>query len=677
MKLPQLNRKSFYQICENYFSLRNETVILDPLTELLTAAKREKFTNILDFLRLNEDIRVNFSYYLKNVFRGKAFNLSLTEAHILTETSFFPEFKKRILNKILPPVENEDTIWNVVENVSLTPKKDLSYFHNLKSSDLDALFKLLDINDFIDDNDVKKDLLFSLNILLWRVIGLAMDTDVVKMVPKYRNFDNPFLEIHKELQEINNDILGNAKFRVTSKNINYKQVKIYLKQCEDFVKIAFKNASKYGISRKINQSLLKIRQQLKRFSAVLDLLIIDQEEDVLIKSKALFINILEYKSHKNNIRELVGDSTLLLSHLITSHSAETGRSYISSTGKDYLKMLLKASGGGIIVGFLCVLKMLYSYAPGSDFLHAALYSFNYAMGFVMIYLMNFTLATKQPAMTAATMAQVLSEEKNTKKNYRDFAHLVSKLFRTQFIAFMGNVLLAFPVALLIIYGLEVLLNQNMAVAKSGKLIKDLDPVHSKAIFHACIAGFYLFISGIIAGNVSNNSVFYQIPKRILNNAFITKSFGKRAAKKISDYYSKNWPGITSNFWFGIFLGATGPVGIFFGLDLDIRHITFAAGNFALGLYGQNFDVTYVVFFTALSTVFIIGFFNFTVSFGLTMLLAFRSRKVNFGEIGLINREIFKYFLQNPFNFFLPLRSKLDKNANDMIANVQATKLEDR
>ncbi len=44
-------------------------------------------------------------------------------------------------------------------------------------------------------------------------------------------------------------------------------------------------------------------------------------------------------------------------------------------------MLKKASGGGIIVGALCVLKMLYAYFPGSEFYHAFLYSFNYAMGF--------------------------------------------------------------------------------------------------------------------------------------------------------------------------------------------------------------------------------------------------------------------------------------------------------
>jgi site-specific recombinase len=296
----------------------------------------------------------------------------------------------------------------------------------------------------------------------------------------------------------------------------------------------------------------------------------------------LIFNILSYKSHKNNISELINDSTRLISHLITNHTAETGTHYITSTGKEYMTMFYKASGGGIIVGALCVLKMLYGYIPGSDFSHAFLYSMNYAMGFVMIYLMGFTLATKQPAMTAATMTKVLSEEGNSQRNNTEFAHLVSKLFRSQFIAFVGNVLLAFPVALAIIYGLDVFFSQNLAVERSDKLLKDLDPFKSKAILHASIAGFYLFISGIISGNIGNNSVFYQIPERIAKNLSIRSFFGKKFAKGLSKYYAKNWPGIVSNFWFGVFLGATAPVGLFFGLDLDIRHITFAAGNFALG-----------------------------------------------------------------------------------------------
>ncbi|MGZ5211287.1 MAG: recombinase, partial [Kaistella sp.] len=297
--------------------------------------------------------------------------------------------------------------------------------------------------------------------------------------------------------------------------------------------------------------------------------------------------------------------------------------------------------------------------------------------FIMIYLMSFTLATKQPAMTAATMAKVLSEGDNTRKNYVDFAHLVSKVFRSQFIAFMGNVALAFPVALAIIYGLDVLFQQNFAADKATKILQDHDPFQSKAIFHACIAGFFLFISGIISGNIGNSSVFYSIPKRIAKNPFLNYFLGEQTAKKISDYYARNSAGIISNFWFGVFLGITGPVGLFLGLDLDIRHITFAAGNIALGFYGKGFMVDAYTVWISIITVFLIGFFNFAVSFGLSMVLAFRSRKVNFGEVTEIYREIFRYFMKNPLRFFLPIRSDLDDSAKEMVENTVVTKSEDR
>ncbi|WP_336734738.1 recombinase, partial [Chryseobacterium sp. VD8] len=456
----------------------------------------------------------------------------------------------------------------------------------------------------------------------------------------------------------------------------YKQIKIYIEQCLEFVNIAFKNSSKYGISGKINQSLLKIRQQVQRIFEIIQLLVIDEEKDVLLNSKQLVFNILSYKSHRNNISELINDSTRLISHLITNHTAETGTHYITSSRKEYMTMFYKASGGGIIVGALCVLKMLYGYIPGSDFSHAFLYSMNYAMGFVMIYLMGFTLATKQPAMTAATMTKVLAEEGNIKSSSTEFAHLVSKLFRSQFIAFVGNVLLSFPVALLIIYGLDVFFSQNLAIERSDKLLKDLDPFKSKAILHACIAGFYLFISGIISGNIGNNSVFYQIPERIAKNISISRLFGKNFAKGLSKYYAKNWPGIVSNFWFGVFLGATAPVGLFLGLDLDIRHITFAAGNLALGLYGKDFTIDSYTFFISLITVFLIGFFNFLVSFSLSMFLAFRSRKLNFGQVGELYKGIFRYFLKHPLKFFLPIRSGLDKRADELMSSTKTAKSEE-
>ncbi|MCS3870450.1 site-specific recombinase [Chryseobacterium ginsenosidimutans] len=667
---------NFESVLKKYFSFKNETLSLEPFAELLESVKKSDFTNVLSFFKNNPQHTESFKYYLHRIFGGRTFNLSLTEANILSENAFVPEFKKRILNKILPPVVNDKTIWYLIDNTSFRPEKDLKYFQNLPENEIDELFNILGVSDFIILPEVRRELLFSMNILSWRVTGAAMEVEVVRMAPQYRNFDNPFLALQNELEELAAEFEKDQELQLHSKDSRYKQIKIYIEQCLEFVNISFKNSSKYGISGKINQSLLKIRQQVQRIYEIIQLLVIDEEKDILINSKYLIFNILRYKSHKNNISDLINDSTRLISHLITNHTAETGAHYITSTKKEYMKMFYKASGGGIIVGALCILKMLYGYVPGSDFSHAFLYSMNYAMGFVMIYLLGFTLATKQPAMTAATMTKVLAEEGNIKSNSTEFAHLVSKLFRSQFIAFVGNVLLSFPIALIIIYGLDVFFSQNLAVERSDKLLKDLDPFNSKAILHASIAGFYLFISGIISGNIGNNSVFYQIPERIAKNLSIRRLFGKRFAKGLSKYYAKNWPGIISNFWFGVFLGATAPVGAFLGLDLDIRHITFAAGNFAIGLYGKDFSVDSYTFWISFITVFVIGFFNFLVSFSLSMFLAFRSRKLNFGQVSEIYKGIFKYFLKHPFKFFIPIRSGLDEKADELMNSTMTTKSED-
>ena len=660
------SKESFDTVLKKYFSEPYTLDSVQPMRELFQSLKRTNFEVFLAYLKNNEEIKNNFRDYLFILFSNKSFAKALTDANILSENAFFPELKKRISYKFLPPVEDENTVSYIISKVLFNPKSDSNYIKNINPEDGSEFFKLMEIEKISTLPKVKKELLISANILALRSVGNALEAGIAKMVPEYKNFDNPFVALQSELDSLIGRFKKDKNLQINSKDVDYKQIKIYLQQCLDFVDKAFKNASKFGISSKINQSLLKIRQQLRRIQDIIPILVVDNEEDVLINSKNLVSNTLKYNSHRNNVRELIDDSTRLISHLITSHTAETGTHYIATSSKEYLKMFWKASGGGIIVGFLCIFKMMMSYSHGSEFSHAVLYSLNYAFGFIIIYLLGFTLATKQPAMTAATMAKVLSDESSSDKNYKEFANLVAKLSRTQFIAFVGNVLWSFPVALAIIYGMDWFLEKNFAVAKADKLLKDLNPIESKAILHACIAGFFLFISGIISGNISNSSIFNQVPERISQSPFLNQVIGAKNSKKLSDFYTKHWAGIISNFWFGIFLGVIAPLGVFLGLDLDIRHITFSAGNFALALYGKGFDIDTYTFAISLVTIFLIGAFNFIVSFGLSMLLAFRSRKVNFGELTIIYKTILKYFIKNPLRFFIPLKSELDGASKDLI-----------
>ncbi|MEI7489247.1 MAG: recombinase, partial [Chryseobacterium sp.] len=107
---------NFESVLKKYFSFKNETLSLEPFAEFLESIKKTDFTDVLNFFRNNPNFAENFKHYIHNIFAGRPFNLSLTEANILSENAFFPELKKRILNKILPPVENEKTVWFMVDN---------------------------------------------------------------------------------------------------------------------------------------------------------------------------------------------------------------------------------------------------------------------------------------------------------------------------------------------------------------------------------------------------------------------------------------------------------------------------------------------------------------------------------------------------------------------------------
>jgi len=430
------SKESFDTVLKKYFSEPYTLDSVQPMRELFQSLKRTNFEVFLAYLKNNEEIKNNF----RVLFSNKSFTKALTDANILSENAFFPELKKRISYKFLPPVEDENTISYIISKVLFNPKSDSNYIKNINPEDGSEFFKLMEIEKISTLPKVKKELLISANILALRSVGNALEAGIAKMVPEYKNFDNPFVALQSELDSLIGRFKKDKDLQIDSKDVEYKQIKIYLQQCLDFVDKAFKNASKFGISSKINQSLLKIRQQLRRIQDIIPILVVDTEEDILTNSKNLVSNTLKYNSHRNNVRELIDDSTRLISHLITSHTAETGTHYIATSSKEYLKMFWKASGGGIIVGFLCIFKMMMSYSHGSEFSHAVLYSLNYAFGFIIIYLLGFTLATKQPAMTAATMAKVLSDESSSDKNYKEFANLVAKLSRTQFIAFVGNVL---------------------------------------------------------------------------------------------------------------------------------------------------------------------------------------------------------------------------------------------
>lgn len=599
------------------------------------------------------------SNYVQKLVHQKRFTTILADAGILRDTNFLGEVKHRIVSRILPEQPEKDTLEYVLNQI-FYKETDILWLSKIPENEIFELAELIGFDSIyssLEENSPLTEILNAITLIIQRVSGRALESDILRMVPEYENKRSPFEAFEQEFDLLEAKVRSSNNNSVSSIDPNYIQLIALLDQCYAFIEKAYENSKVIGISIKVNQGLLRIRQQIDRISVLIPLLAVDIPEDRKNNSLQLSFRLIKYNCFKNNIRRLVEDSTSTLAFEITKHTAKTGEHYITNDRKEYFNMLKAALGGGFIVGLLCIIKLLLSKTESSDFGYAFLYSMNYSLGFIAIYLFGFTLATKQPAMTASAIVESIDRGKkgevDEQMQHAAFADLFSKLFRSQFIAFIGNVVAALPIALIGTYLIDVSFNYNIAVSKWPKMIDDISPITSKAIFHAGIAGIFLFLSGVISGSISNRHKFDRIEHRIKEHPFLKRTIGKSRSIKLASWVSKKWPAVASNFWFGIFMGSTASIGIFLGLDLDIRHITFASGNLGLSLYGSGFQLSADMIFWSIIGIGVIGFMNFIVSFMLSLALAMRSRKIPFSELKFLFASVWWYFTINPQKFFFP------------------------
>ena len=618
---------------------------------------------LIGYLQENPEQCKILGAYIKDLLSGRQFGRMISEVGILQDSSFFYELNRRFSAKILPFQPEKDTLQYILNQVFYL-QTDYLWIERIDRKEFRLLFELLGFHDLFAQEEHQHNSLTQLceaiGLITQRMSGRTLESDIIHMVPEYSYLESPFLSFEREFDNMREPILQGEP--LNEENLNYKQLMVLFHQCQDFVQQAYKNTSKYGITMRVNQGLLRLNQQLSRVKTLIELLVVSSKKDKIDNTICMALKLIEYNCYKNNIRTFIKESTQTVTYEITQFNASTGEKYITDTPKEYLKMLRASLGAGFIVGFLCIFKALLHEVHASAFGHAFLYSMNYAFGFILIYLTGSALATKQPSMTATTLARVVEEgmKKQCKEEekHSEFAMFFARLWRSQFIAFVGNVIMAFAVALLLVWGAERIWGINIVAHSWDKLLTDASPIHSKLILHAAIAGVFLFISGIIAGNVSNKQKHNQFAYRIEEHPILKRALGVKRTKKLAAWLDHKRPGILSNFWFGVFMGSTASIGTFFDLDLDIRHITFVSGNIAMGLYGAAFHLVWSMWIWIFVGLVIVGFINFIVSFGLSLWVAFRSRNIPDSEIFALIKAVWRHFKKAPMSFVLPKRSSV-------------------
>jgi site-specific recombinase len=309
----------------------------------------------------------------------------------------------------------------------------------------------------------------------------------------------------------------------------------------------------------------------------------------------------------------------------------------------------------VLTAGTAALKYIIAWEHFAPFVEGALASMNYAGSFLLMQLFGFTLATKQPSMTAAALAATLRDT----AGHPDLSKLVSmiaRITRSQLAAAIGNVGLVIPSA----FAFELFWR-----SKHGKpflddqtahyVLHSLHPLQSGTIFFAALTGVILWSSSIVAGWLENWAVYRRLPDAIAEHR-LGRIVGRRTMAWLSRFFLHNVAGFGGNVAIGLMLGMTPVMGKFFGLPLDVRHVTLSTGALTLSVLSLGTEALYTeAFWGAAAGIAVIGTLNFGVSFVLALAVALRARQVDRSDRWRLLQSVIATYMRSPLQFFFPPR----------------------
>ncbi|MGE8319442.1 MAG: site-specific recombinase [Comamonas sp.] len=432
-------------------------------------------------------------------------------------------------------------------------------------------------------------------------------------------------------------------------------VRASLDDCRAAVASIYDHFEENGISVGMVFRLRQLRMRILRVRELLDCLLTPNPGVITAKFLA---HLVVVGQERLSVKALIATNSSLLAAKVVERSAETGEHYITRDKGEYGRMVRKAGGGGLVMAFTTLVKFALHALALSAFWGGFLAGINYAVSFVLIQLLHFTVATKQPAMTAPAMAAKLRDSGDTEEGVQSFVDEVSFLVRSQMAAVLGNVFVVFPAVLALTLLYARLMGQPAISAGTAEYTLQSLNILGPSALYAAFTGVLLFASSIIAGWTENWFVLRRLDSAIQYNPRFTRWLGKARAARWAHFMRDNISGFASNISLGFMLGLIPVFAQFFGLPIDIRHVTLASGQIGAAAASLGLPVLHLPgFWLAVAALPLLAAMNVSVSFYCAFRLALRAQNVGTVERRHIYQALLARIVRRPFSFLLPIRPR--------------------
>lgn len=358
-----------------------------------------------------------------------------------------------------------------------------------------------------------------------------------------------------------------------------------------------------------------------------------------------------------HISSLVQQNFNLLARKTVERTGHGGEHYIAHDRKEYWAMWRAAIGGGFLTVFTAAIKLHVVSRHRPPFLEFVLIGTNYAISFLLLQVFGLALATKQPAMTGATLANIINRNRGDSRR-NEITQFAASISRTQLAAALGNILAVSIGA--VIFNLLWLKGFHAPYVPAGqaqKVYLSLRPFASATAIDAALTGVLLWLAGLTGGWFENFAVYHRIPAAIAGHP-LRRTLGDSTMQNIAGWVDRNIGPWSTSISLGYLLAFTPVLAEFFGLPLDVRHVTlntgmfaFAAARFGLAAFSQ------IWLYSAIVGVAVMFVLNLGVSFAIASFVALRAYNVSHQERVALLRYVLKQMISSPRQFLLPPPAK--------------------
>ncbi len=371
----------------------------------------------------------------------------------------------------------------------------------------------------------------------------------------------------------------------------------------------------------------------------------------------LLQSLVEAASERRSIRALFSRQYSMLARRIAERSAETGEHYITRDRAEWKAMLRKALGGGAVIAGTTFVKFWIVALGLSAFWGGFWAGMNYAVSFVIVHLAHWTVATKQPAMTAPALAARMGElgkPEGAERVVDEVVHLI----RSQTAGIVGNLMMVAPLVLAVQLLGSWLGGHALVPAHEAEYVLKSLTLLGPTLAYAALTGVLLFSSSLIAGWAENWFVLHRLDSAIRWHPRALRWLGAGRAGRWASWWRANISGLAANVSLGLMLGLVPALALFFGLPIEVRHVTLSAGQLAAALGSLGSAALHQpAFWWCLAALPLTGLLNVGISFALAFRVALRSRGLRVRERATLWAALRARMRREPMSFLWPPREK--------------------